>query len=74
MVVNLVSALVAGCALLAPVEARRGLPDIADVPRNNTPTYATRFMVEFSDVGSSRFRKRDGTPVSHVTSPVCLLG
>ncbi|KAF6830582.1 subtilisin-like protease [Colletotrichum plurivorum] len=62
MAINLLCTLVAGCALLAPVQARRTLPDIADVPRNNTPAYATKFMVEFSDVGSSRFRKRDGTP------------
>jgi hypothetical protein len=61
---HLLSTLVAGCALLAPAEARRGLPDVSDVARNNTPSYTTRFMVEFSDTGSSRFRKRDGSPVS----------
>jgi hypothetical protein len=65
MAINLLSTLVAGCALLAPAEARRGLPDVSDVARNNTPSYTTRFMVEFSDTGSSRFRKRDGSPVSH---------
>ncbi|KAH6665289.1 peptidase S8/S53 domain-containing protein [Plectosphaerella plurivora] len=63
MAINLLSTLVAGCALFAPAQAaRRELPDVSTVARNNTPSYATRFMVEFSDSGSSKFRKRDGSP------------
>lgn len=71
MGINLFSTLVAGCALLAPVQAqgRRVLPDISEVPRNSTPSFATRYMVEFSDSGSSRFRKRDGSPVGSASLP-----
>jgi len=61
MAISILSTLFAGCALLAPALAARDLPDPSTVPRNNSPSYATRFIVEFSDEGSSKFRKRDGS-------------
>ncbi|KAH6683580.1 peptidase S8/S53 domain-containing protein [Plectosphaerella plurivora] len=66
---NILSALVAACALstlaVAQTEGgRRRLPNPDNIPKANTklPDFSSRFIVEFSEQGSSKYRKRDGSP------------